>query len=370
MNKMNGGIKLPVKQVFLEEGMESARLGKEILRKLGGSSLPVKRVKPQEKGQVIHGALDRKSVYLTSFPGALLKPCPGTRHYICCGYQILHLGTNCPMDCTYCILQAYFAEPFMRVFVNLRERLQEVGEILDSQPGRTFRLGTGEFMDSLALDPLVGWSKILVPFISSRKNAVLEFKTKTDQVEGLLSLKERERIVISWSLNSPHVVAREEHFAPGLERRLEAARRCQEEGFVVGFHFDPIIEHADWKEQYDRAIDMMGRYIQPKGIIWISMGCLRYIPRLKDVIRKRHPRSKILEGEFVRGLDGKMRYFRPLRVEMYGHLAERLKTWSKDLAIYLCMESNEVWLDSLGWSPGDSEGLSAYLDSRVPRFFS
>ncbi|MBW2000808.1 MAG: DNA photolyase [Deltaproteobacteria bacterium] len=368
--KRNFKIKLPVKRIFLEEGIESTQLGQEVLRNLERSSHSVSLIKPGEKGNALRGTLDKKSVYLTSFPGALLKPCPGTKHYICCGYQILHLGTNCPMDCTYCILQAYFAEPFMGVFVNLRERLREVGEILDSQPQRTFRLGTGEFMDSLALDPLVGWSKILVPLISSRKNAVLEFKTKTDQVEGLLSLKQRERIVISWSLNSPYIVAKEEHLTRGLEKRLESARRCQEEGFVVGFHFDPIIGHPGWKEQYDRTIDMMERYIQPKGIIWISMGCLRYIPRLKDIIRKRHPRSKILEGEFIQGLDGKMRYFMPFRVEMYGHIAEKLRAWSKDLAIYLCMESNEVWLDSLGWSPVDSEGLSAYLDSRVLRFFS
>jgi len=29
------------------------------------------------------------------------------------------------------------------------------------------------------------------------------------------------------------------------------------------------------------------------------------------------------------------------------------------------MESDEVWRESLGWSPENSEGLSAFLDNRV-----
>ena len=48
---------------------------------------------------------------------------------------------------------------------------------------------------------------------------------------------------------------------------------------------------------------------------------------------------------------------------------EMLVQWEKDLGIYLCMESDEVWRKSLGWSPVDSDGLSHYLDQRVVKFF-
>lgn len=361
--------KLPVKEILLEEDAALRALTSEILERVKGSSLKVRRIKEDEEGSRPRGPDSKASLCLTSFPGALLKPCPGTKAYICCGYQILHLGTNCPMDCTYCILQAYFDQPRPTVFVNIRERLQEVAQILDAQPGRIFRLGTGEFMDSLALDPLVGWSRILIPFVSSRKNTVLEFKTKTERIDGLLSSKYRDRIVVSWSLNSPDIVAKEERGTPGLRKRLESARRCQEEGFVLGFHLDPIIRHKDWKDQYAQTVDMLDTYVRPDRIIWMSMGCLRYVPQLKDIIRERHPKSRLVDGELIRGLDGKMRYFRPLRTEMYAHLAEILEKWFKDIGLYLCMESHEVWLDSLGWSPVDSAGLSAYLDERVRKLF-
>jgi spore photoproduct lyase len=253
--------------------------------------------------------------------------------------------------------------------VNLESKLDQIGNYLDRNSDKVFRIGTGEFMDSLALEPVVGWSKILLPFLSERKNAVLELKTKTEQVEGLLSSPWRDRLIVSWSMNSPSIASGEEKGAPSIRKRLEAAQRCQDEGFVVGFHFDPLIEHRGWKDGYKRTVDMMGDLIDPNRVIWISLGSLRYMPLLKKVIRKRHPKSHILDGEFILGFDGKMRYFKPIRIDMYAYMSTILNKWSDDLGMYLCMESDEIWQRSLGWSPENSEGLSHYLDSRTAKVF-
>ena len=313
--------------------------------------------------------LDKETLRLISFPGQLLKPCPGTREYLCCGYQILNIGTNCPLDCSYCILQAYFNQPSLRVFVNLEQQLEEIGQALQASGRKIFRIGTGEFTDSLALDPIVKWTEILPSFVAKHKNTVLEFKTKTVSIEGLLSSQYRDRIVVSWSLNSPSISHREEHGAPSIKRRLEAARACQRQGYVLGFHFDPLIEHPSWKEEYARTLDLMDRYIDPAGVIWISLGCLRYMPSLKQVIRRRFPRTHILDGEFIPGLDGKMRYIKPVRIEMYAFMKQKLASWGIESGIYLCMESSDVWRKGLGWSPESSEGLCEYLDSRAREVF-
>lgn len=312
---------------------------------------------------------EKSVLRLVSYPGEFLKPCPGTKSYICCGYQILNVGFNCPMDCSYCILQAYFNDSSVRVFVNLEEKLEDIGNCLDQNKKRIFRLGTGEFTDSLALDPYTGWTRFLPSFIKHRQNALLEFKTKTNSIKGLLASENRDRIVVSWSVNSPFIAAREEHGAPGVRTRLEAARACQEAGFVVGFHFDPIIEHSEWERYYLETIEMLKELIDPTRVIWVSLGCLRYMPGLKPIIRKRHKGSQILNGEFVPGLDGKMRYFKPIRIKLYRFMKQRLDEWYKDLGLYLCMESDEVWHKSMGWSPGNSKGLRRYLDTRAVLFF-
>ncbi len=313
--------------------------------------------------------LEKDKIYLLSYPGQFLKPCPGTVEHICCGYQILNVGTNCPMDCSYCILQSYFNQPGLRIFANIEQGLEEVLGVIDSAPQRIFRVGTGEFTDSLALDPMVGWTGLLLPEFSRRKNAILELKTKTDNINGILETGIRDRIVVSWSLNSPKVASHEEHRAPSIKKRLEAARICQKEGYVIGFHFDPLFHYPGWQEDYLETVEMIDKYIEPKGIIWISMGTFRFMPHLKQIIRRRHPDSFILDGEFVPGKDGKMRYYKPIRVELYSYVKELLEQWSLDLGLYLCMEAADVWEVAMGWNPEDSEGLGTYLDQRVKKIF-
>jgi spore photoproduct lyase len=361
-----------IKKIIVEEGAGERGLGLKILSK-APAGVPLSRLTAGETGRSGSESCaegpGKDILHLLSYKGEFLKPCPGTKNYICCGYRILNVGTNCPMDCSYCILQSYFNNPNLRVFTNLDEQIQTVLDEIDSHPDSIYRVGTGEFTDSLAIDNLTGWAEMLIPAFSSRKNAVLELKTKTDNIDEVLKTSRRDSIIISWSLNSSYISSREEHKAPSLRARLQAARRCQAEGFVVGFHFDPIVVHDGWEEDYERTIDLLASMIDPKRIIWISMGSMRYMPALKAVIRKRHPSTCILDGEFVPGLDGKMRYFKPIRIELYRKISERLTGWHPNLGLYLCMESDDVWKDSMGWSPGSSKGLSCYLDSRVVRIF-
>lgn len=365
-------IKPRIRQVVVEGDAADRGSGLRILSGLPGH-LPVSRITAERKRERpdrnSNDPLGKDVLHLLSYKGQFLKPCPGTRNYICCGYRVLNVGTNCPMDCSYCILQSYFNNPDLRVFTNLDEQLPAVLDEIDAAPERIHRVGTGEFTDSLALDHLTGWAAMLMSLFSKRKNAVLELKTKTDNIDGLLRASARDRIIVSWSLNSSRISSREEHGAPSLRARLEAARRCQAEGFVVGFHFDPLVAHTGWRDDYARTVDLLGALIDPAAVIWISMGSLRFMPALKPVIRRRHPGTCILDGEFVTGLDGKMRYFKPIRMELYRDVSGHLNDWHPDLGLYLCMESDEVWTESIGWSPGSSQGLSSFLDSRVLKLF-
>ena len=354
-----------IRKIIVEEGLQRGPMALKIMKRVPpGLSF---NGSPESIGK---GFMGKDTLHLLSHRGEFLKPCPGTKEYICCGYQILNVATNCPLDCSYCILQSYFLnQPYLRIHVNLEEQLPEILAFIDRDPEKIVRVGTGEFADSLALDPLTRWTEILMAPFSERKNAVLEFKTKTNRIEGLISSPYRDRIIVSWSLNSPLISATEEKGAATLKQRLEAAKRCQGEGFVVSFHFDPLIPHKGWREGYLRTIDLMDQYLKPEGIIWISMGSLRFMPDLKPIIRKRHPETAILDGEFITGLDGKIRYFKPIRISLYDFMRRNLEKWHADSGLYLCMESDEIWRKSMGWSPEDSDGLKRFLDDRVRRIF-
>jgi spore photoproduct lyase len=308
---------------------------------------------------------DGSALEIASYKGRFIKPCPGTRSYHCCGYQILHLGIQCPIGCTYCILQAYFPNSNLRLFANLSDMMQQLEAHLSNSPRRVHRVGTGEFTDSLLLDRLTRSSELLVSFFADQPNAVLELKTKTAQVDLLENLDHRGHTIVAWSLNPEEVIAREEAGAASLAERIDAARRCQQWGYRVAFHFDPLLAYPNWKQGYRELVDQLFNAVDPGTVAWISLGALRFMPALKPIIRRRHPTSDILAEEFIRGLDGKLRYFRDLRVEMFRHLASLLRGVNQNLCIYLCMESEDIWREALGFAPEEQGGLSGMLDRQA-----
>jgi spore photoproduct lyase len=302
-------------------------------------------------------------LYLCRNKGAFIRQCPGTRHYTCCGYKILHVGTFCHMDCAYCILQAYFHPPVLQYFVNHDEMLKELAALF--QTNSICRIGTGEFTDSMIWELWTDLSEKLIPFFAGQQQAILELKTKTTAIERLRHLPHNRKTICSWSLNSPKVISSEERGTASLEARLKAASKCQSWGYPLAFHFDPMIIYEGCESDYMMVIEKLFSHILADNIAWISLGTFRFMPALKSIIQKRFPKSKIIYGEFVPGLDNKMRYFKPLRINLYKKVAAVIKSLAPEVLVYFCMEDEEVWHKALGYSPADRGGLPRILDERA-----
>ncbi len=302
----------------------------------------------------------KETLYLTKNRGAFIKKCPGTSRYICCGYKILHIGTFCTMDCSYCILQAYFHPPVLQYFVNQSEMMAEL-DILFSDPSVS-RIGTGEFTDSMIWERWTDLSKTLVQKFSLQSHAVLELKTKTNAINRLNGLTHNRKTIVSWSLNTTKVIHSEERDTASLAARLKAASQCQAWGYPLAFHFDPIIIYDGCENDYRKVIKMLFSQVSPDNIVWISLGTFRFLPALKPIVEKRFPSSKIVYEEFITGLDGKMRYFKPLRMKIYHKIISWIREFAPDCCIYFCMEDEEVWEKCLGFTPSDYGSLSEMLD--------
>lgn len=311
----------------------------------------------------------KRIVLLTRYPGRLVKPCPATNHpYICCQYTVINQANQCPFDCTYCILQGYLEYPLNRLFVNLEDIFREIEMMQSDEPRRFFRFGTGELGDSLALDAISGMSADWIPFFNQRRNALLELKTKSVQIDAVLK-QNPKHVVIGWSLNPPAVIQKEELFAADLAARLKAAKKCQDAGYLLSFHFDPILWSPDWQIKYSRLIAQLFDAINWKRIAWISLGTLRFPPHLKPVIESRFPGSDIVYQEMIRGEDGKQRYPKPRRIEMYQSIFHHLKKGRPDLFVYFCMESSSVWKRVTGDAPDSNADLDfRFAESVHSRF--
>jgi spore photoproduct lyase len=304
----------------------------------------------------------KRNIYLTRHKGEFLKKCPGSDGQVCCNYFVINFASNCPMDCSYCYLQEYLADnPTLKVFSNIGDLLLEADQLLSRHRGAFFRIGTGEITDSLALDPYIGFSGEVIPFFAEQPNVLLELKTKSDCVEGLLRLDPKGRVVVSWSLNPQPVIDRHEHGAASLAKRLNAARRCQQAGYRLGFHFDPMIEYPDWEKDYQQMVEETFATVDWRRVSWLSMGVLRNTPGLKRKIRERFPGTRLLSGEQIPCADGKFRYFHALRVQMYRQMLYWIRRAAPTVQVYLCMETKEVWRQVFGFAPSCEKELGGKL---------
>jgi spore photoproduct lyase len=273
-----------------------------------------------------------------------LMACPaGSAKFACCGYLVLTLASNCPMDCSYCFLQEYVADnPGFQVYANSEDAFAEIEKLSRSAPARRFRIGTGELADSLAMDSLTGLSIDLVNFFAARENLTLEFKTKTDEIENLLTLDPRGRVLVSWTLSPRRVFETCEHRTASPTQRIAAARRVLDAGYRVAFHLDPMIAYPDAEPDYIELMDELFSTISPAKISFISMGGLRMTAGLRAAARRRFPKDAMLIGEDVLAEDGRYRTFAPMRIRMYKILADKFKNAGAEIPSYLCMENSSV----------------------------
>lgn len=355
--------KLSISKIYIDQDIKDSPLVASILSHLACPSAIVSKAK--DVYDTVSSSDDpigagKQTLYLTRNKGSFIKSCPGTQNYRCCGYKILHVGTYCILDCSYCILQAYFHPPVLQLFLNHADLFDELDMLFAKK--RVTRIGTGEFTDSLIWENFTDLTSSLIKHFADQSSVVLELKTKTTAIDRLKSIKHNKKTIISWSLNTEKIIQNQERRTSSLSQRLWAAKQCESWGYPLAFHFDPIFIYDGCEKDYKHVISRLFSHVSPDNIVWISLGTFRFIPSLKPIIQKLFPDSKIIYEEFISGLDNKMRYFKPLRIRLYKQIVSWIKDIAPDVMLYFCMEDDTVWEKTMGFVPSDSDGLSNMLD--------
>jgi spore photoproduct lyase len=356
--------------IFVEHSVLNSPVSRAVMASLPGCAVEViesaDRLLEEAKRDSPTISRAKRSLLLARQDGEFLKACPGGHgrngiQNVCCNYFVINLALNCHMDCSYCYLQSYLNFPHLVVYANSGDLFAELELAFSARRDMFFRVGTGQLADSLALDPLTRYSVSLVDFFARQPNAVLELKTKTGFVGNLLDLDHRNRTLIAWSVNSRRICQAEEHKTAPLDDRLRAAGQCVEAGYQVAFHFDPIVDYEGWEREYREVVGQIFDFIPARSIAWISLGALRMTPQLRDGIRARFPGSLLPLGELLPGHDGKLRYFKPIRIEMYRQLLNWIRARSAVTRVYTCMEKPEVWERIFNGPAPLQPELGAYL---------
>ncbi len=316
------------------------------------------------------GVASKEVLVLKPFRGRFFQMCPGSPNVVCCRYRLLNTCFDCFYNCTYCYLLSYLNFYGIMQFTNtgrLREELMQF--IDDADSDMIYRIGTGEFTDSLMMDDITGIGEELVTMCSAFPNIMLELKTKSSNIDHLLGIPNKGNAVIGWSLNTPRNIELYEEGTASLDQRVRAASRAEKAGYYLAFHFDPIILYDGWEEDYLRVIEELMTSVDPEKIVWISMGGFRFLPEFKHVMREHFPGEAITSQEMFPGIDGKLRYFKPVRLAMYRFFREHIEKYTRYPFLYMCMETPEMWDRVFGIRHQESSELELAFSHHLKTVF-
>jgi spore photoproduct lyase len=243
--------------------------------------------------------------------------------------------------------------PTVKVFLNLPEILAEVDRVA-RWLGEPTAFYLGKLQDGLALDPLTGYSRQIIPFFADHPTARLTLLTKSADVGNLLDLDHRGHAILSWTLNPSAVIRTFEEKTPSLEDRLVAMEAAAEVGYPVRAVVMPIIPIAGWEAIYHEFLtDLLSRVRLQR----ITLGSICSYPQAmrltEQKLGRENPISARLERRQGRMSDGRIRFPRELRESVYRHLLDVTRQADAEVEIGLCLEEPSMF-DSLAM--GDSIG--------------
>jgi DNA repair photolyase len=264
--------------------------------------------------------------------------CPNYWHFSPYGF--------CPYGCKYCYLagtQGVKFSPTVKVYVNLPEILEEIDRIaMRLREPTAFYLG--KLQDALALDPLTAYSAVLVPFFAEHPYARLTLLTKSTNIDRLLELEHQRHTILSWSVNPPEVCNIFEENVPGVKERLEAMRRVVSSGYPVRAVMMPIIPVEGWQGIYTTFTEHLVKTVPLQRL---TLGGVCIYKGARSLMERKMGLDNTISAHIedtYRGLgDGRARYPKALRSEVYSLMIETVRRIRPDLELALCLEESELW---------------------------
>lgn len=264
--------------------------------------------------------------------------CPSYTHFSPYGF--------CPFDCTYCYLagtSGVWRSPTVKVYVNLSEMLDEI-DARARKAGKPCEFYLGKLQDGLALDPLTGYSRRLVPFFARHPLARMIVLTKSTAVENLLDLDHNGHTVLSWSLNPPEISRQFERNLPRPAERIAAMQRCAAAGYAVRAIVMPIIPVPDWRDAYARFVRNLLAEIE---LARITLGGICSFSMALNLTSRRLAREARdllqLDPECKTPNDRRTRFAHSQRLEFYRHLIDTIRSVRPELEIGLCLEDGSTF---------------------------
>ncbi|MBF0360604.1 MAG: hypothetical protein HQK49_06315 [Oligoflexia bacterium] len=268
---------------------------------------------------------------------------------LCCNLRTIDVIQNCAFGCSYCSIQTFYNKNQIMVEDNLDEKLDAITS--DLNPLKLYHFGVGQSSDSLLFGNINGTLDSLMNWALKNPNILLEFKTKSNNIDYFIKKSIPTNVFVSWTLNTETIIKNEEHLTASLDERLQAARRLLDHKMKVAFHFHPIVYYKNWKQEYQSVISRLQDNFHPSEILFISLGTITMIkPAIQEMRIKGAKgllKSKILQMPMEK-VYGRLSYPMEIKKEMFTQVYSMFNSnsnsnWTDHIFFYLCMEPRECW---------------------------
>jgi spore photoproduct lyase len=240
-------------------------------------------------------------------------------------YYFSHI-LNCLYDCRYCFLQGMYQSAHYVLFVNYEDFQQQIAQICADAQGDAVHFFSGYDCDSLALEPVTGFAQQFLNFFDTVPNAWLELRTKSTQIRSLLNRPVQPRCIVAFSLSPESVALKVEAKAPPLYKRLEALTKLQQQGWLIGLRFDPLIYQSDYKQHYQAFFAQVFAKVKLEQLHSVSLGVFRLPESYFKKIHKLYPEEKLFAAA-LQQQNGMVSYTAELEQEMMRYCAELLLSY-------------------------------------------
>ena len=299
--------------------------------------------------------------------GSVFGMCPvQSDKTLCCNLRTIDAVKNCGFGCSYCSIQTMHEGDNIQFDENFSARL----DAIELDPERGYHIGTGQSSDALMWGNKNGILDDMFQFARKWPNVVLEFKTKSRNIDHFLRSDVPANVICSWSLNPDVIVKNEEHLTANLGQRLNAARRVSNKGIAVAFHLHPMVHYEGWQEGYSSLIERVTENFNCDEVAFVSFGSLTFPKPIVRKIRSSGIKTKIHQISMSPNPEGKMTYPDHLKEKLFGHAYRAFSPWHGKVFFYLCMEESKFWETTFGEQFPDNEAFEqALLESARAKLF-
>ena len=331
------------------------------------NSLKSAKIKYEPTGDQIKSRPKPRKVTLSDSENEVFGMCPvASEKTVCCNLMTIDAVQGCSLGCSYCSIQTFYTDGQISVDKNLAEKLAKIP--LD--PNKKYHIGSGQSSDSLAIGNREGVLDAQLNFARNNPNIILEFKTKSNNIDYLLRSNVPDNVFVSWSLNPQLFIDNEEHGTASFDERVSSARALSDKGVLVGFHFHPIVYYEGYELDYANIIQKVVSMFDPLEVAMVSMGTLTFIKPAIKKLRSTGLSSKVLQIPMADAV-GKSSYTKEIKKEIFGHVLNQFSSWHDTVFFYLCMEERSVWESVFGQSYIDnSEFENALFRSVSSKMYS